>query len=248
LKATLCGINPRSCGLFSRFGAINSDDNGQIMASRILALLIWAAVAASLAYWGLRWLAQATPVPANATAVSLDNAAKGDLRKLLTGPPPANPTQADPSAASVLAGRIKLLGVVAPRNEGDKGGLALLSVDGKPPRAVRAGHTVDGDMVLLTVSQRGAEIGPAAGPAAVKLDLPLMPMAATGSLPPPTGFSTGGAPATAPQQMPGAVPDINSGMAGTPEGMPQASPDQSGGNNNVNRPPRPVRPGGNRPL
>ena len=214
------------------------------MASRILALLIWAAVAASLAYWGLRWLAQPTAVPANATSVSLDNAARGDLRKLLTGPRTADPAQPDPNAASVLAGRIKLLGVVAPRAEGDKGGLALLSVDGKPPRAVRAGSAVDGDMVLLAVSQRGAEIGPAAGPAAVKLDLPLLPAAATGALPPPTGFTTG-EPAVAPQQMPGAVPDINSGMAGTPEGMPQPSPDQAG---NMNRPPRPVRPGGNRPL
>lgn len=211
------------------------------MASRILALLIWAAVAASLAYWGLRWLAQATPVPSNATAVSLDNAAKGDLRKLLTGPPVADATQPDPSAASVLASRIKLVGVVAPRHEGDKGGLALLSVDGKPARAVRAGGTVDGDMVLLTVNQRYAEIGPAAGPAAVKLDLPLMPVAATGSLPPPTGFTTG-EPTVAPQQMPGAVPDANSGMAGAPEGMPQQSLSQP-----QNQPPRGVRPGGRRP-
>ncbi|MGH6645711.1 hypothetical protein [Aquabacterium sp.] len=216
------------------------------MASRILALLIWAAVAASLAYWGLRWLAQATPVPPNATAVSLDSAARGDLRKLLTGPPTADPAQPDPSAASVLAGRIKLVGVVAPRHEGDQGGLALLSVDGKPPRAVRAGATVDGEMVLLAVSQRGAEIGPAAGPAAVKLDLPLLPGAATGSLPPPSGFSTG-EPAAPPQQMPGAVPDINSGMAGSPEGMPQQQPPPSQFNN-ANRPQRPVRPGGNRPL
>jgi general secretion pathway protein C len=198
------------------------------MASRILALLIWAAVAASLAYWGLRWLAQPTAVPANATAVSLDNAARGDMRKLLTGPAVvADARQPDPSTASMLAERIKLLGVVAPRHEGDKGGLALLSIDGKPARAVRAGASVDGDMVLLTVSQRGAEIGPAAGPAAVKLDLPLLPAAATGSLPPPTGFSA----ETPPPAMSGGEPDTNSGMAGSPEGMPQ-----------------PIRPGGNRPL
>lgn len=202
------------------------------MASRILALLIWAAVAASLAYWGLKWLAQATPVPPNATVAGLDNAARGDLRKLLTGPAAVEPNQPDPSAASVLAGRIKLLGVVAPRHEGDRSGLALLSVDGKPPRAVHVGTTVDGDMVLLAVNQRGADIGPAAGPAAVKLDLPLLPMAATGSLPPPTGVSTETSPAAInsaytqpqPQAMPGAVPDINSGMAGAPEGMPVAPP------------------------
>ena len=212
------------------------------MASRILALLIWAAVAASLAYWGLRWLAQPTAVPANATAVSLDNAARGDMRKLLTGPAAAaDPGQPDPTAASMLAERIKLLGVVAPRHEGDKGGLALLSIDGKPARAVRAGASVDGDMVLLSVNQRGAEIGPAAGPAAVRLDLPLLPAAATGSLPHPAGFSAEPPP---PQQMPGARPDINSGMAGTPEGMPMPSQDQP----NMNNAARPIRPGGNRPL
>jgi general secretion pathway protein C len=205
------------------------------MASRILALLIWAAVAASLAYWGLRWLAQPTAVPANATAVSLDNAARGDLRKLLTGPAAAvEPNQPDPSLASVLAGRLKLVGVVAPRHEGERGGLALLSIDGKPPRAVRTGGLVDGEMVLLAVSQRGAEIGPASGPAAVKLDLPLMPAAATGSLPPPTGVTT-----ESPSGMQsnnganGAAPDINSSMAGAPEGMPP--------------PGRPMRPG-SRPL
>lgn len=228
LTGTTCGINPRSGALFSRLGVINRDDNGRIMASRILALLIWAAVAASLAYWGLKWLAQATPVPPNATVAALDNAARGDLRKLLTGPATVEPNQPDPSAASVLAGRIKLLGVVAPRHEGEHSGLALLSVDGKPPRAVHVGATVDGDMVLLAVNQRGADIGPAAGPAAVKLDLPLLPMAATGSLPPPTGVSTEMSPTAInnayaqPPAAPGAVPDINSGMAGAPEGMPVA--------------------------
>jgi general secretion pathway protein C len=205
------------------------------MASRILALLIWAAVAASVAYWGLKWLAQPTSVPPNTTVAALENAARGDLRKLLTGPAAVQPNQPDPSAASVLAGRIKLLGVVAPRHEGDHGGLALLSVDGKPPRAVHTGATVDGDLVLLAVNQRGADIGPAAGPAAVKLELPLLPMAATGSLPPPTGVSTETAPPAptgtsyAPQAMPGATPDINSSMAGAPEGMPVAPPNTSTG-------------------
>ena len=37
------------------------------MSSRLSALVIWAAVAASLAYWGLRWLAQPIAVPANFT-------------------------------------------------------------------------------------------------------------------------------------------------------------------------------------
>ncbi|MDO9236311.1 MAG: type II secretion system protein N [Aquabacterium sp.] len=162
------------------------------MASRIFALLIWAAVAASLAYWGLRWLAQPTGVPANATPVSLDSGIQGDFHRLLAGPVKAasEPTQADPAAASGLAARMKLLGVVAPRHEGDAGGVALLSIDGKPPRAVRIGGTIDGDLVLQSLTQRGAVIGPVNGPATVTLDLPLMPGAVTGTLPPVSGFST----------------------------------------------------------
>ena len=40
------------------------------MSSRLSALLIWAAVAASLAYWGLRWLAPPMAVPDNAVSVA----------------------------------------------------------------------------------------------------------------------------------------------------------------------------------
>lgn len=160
------------------------------MASRLSALLIWAAVAASLAYWGLRWLAPPTGVPHNAAAVTLDGGVRGDLRRLLAGPAKADASanQADPSLASALAARLKLLGVVAPQPGGSQG-VALLSIDGKPPRAVRVGGTVDGDMVLQSLTQRGASIGPVDGPVAVSLDLPPLPPPATGALPPPTGVT-----------------------------------------------------------
>ncbi|MES2089752.1 MAG: hypothetical protein V4532_07225 [Pseudomonadota bacterium] len=186
------------------------------MASRILALLIWAAVAASLAFWGLRLTNKSTAIPANTMAVSLDNAVRGDLRKLLVAPETAEVVE-QPSSNSVLAGRLKLLGVVAPRQADEHSGVALLSVDGKPPRAVRVGTAVDGDMILLAVTQRGADIGPAAGPATVKLDLPALPAAATGVLSPPTGISTQNyAPPAA--GMGGA--NNNSSMANSPEGLP----------------------------
>jgi len=160
------------------------------MASRIFALIIWAAVAASLAYWGLRWLARPTGVPANATPVSLDSGAQGDLRRLLAGPVKASAPAVDPSATSALASRLKLLGVVAPRHEGDAGGVALLSIDGKPPKAIRVGGVIDGDMVLKSLTQHGASIGTADGPATTTLDLPLLPPPPTGALPPVSGFST----------------------------------------------------------
>jgi general secretion pathway protein C len=188
------------------------------MASRIFALIIWAAVAASLAYWGLRWLARPTGVPTNATPVSMDSGTQGDLRRLLTGPAKASGPQVDTSAASALASRMKLLGVVAPRQETDHNGVALISIDGKPPKAIRVGGVIEGDTVLQSLTQRGASIGPAGGPAAATLDLPLLPPPATGSLPPPEGVST-----TPPQSMntpPGAIGSLAAPEAGGPGMQP----------------------------
>lgn len=165
------------------------------MASRFFALLVWAVVAASLAFWGLRWIARPAGVPHNASSVTLDGGASGDSRRLLTGPAPAasNAPVADMGAAAGLSARLKLLGVIAPRTGTDQG-VALLSIDGKPPRAVRVGGVIDGEMTLLAIHQRSAQIGPKQGPALVSLDLPPLPPPSTGSLPPPTGVSTGSTP------------------------------------------------------
>jgi general secretion pathway protein C len=177
------------------------------MASRIFALIIWAAVAASLAYWGLRWLARPTGVPVNATPVSMDS----------------GPAQPDASAASALASRMKLLGVVAPRQEDDHSGIALLSIDGKPPKAIRVGSVIEGETVLQSLTQHGAAIGPAGGPAAATLDLPLLPPPATGSLPPPQGVTTSDntQPPGLPQPPP---PPGANGPLGAPEGGPAGLP------------------------
>ena len=195
------------------------------MASRIFALIIWAAVAASLAYWGLRWLARPTSVPPNAMPVSMDSGTQGDLRRLLTGPTKASgPAQPDVTAASALASRMKLLGVVAPREADDHTGVALLSIDGKPPKAIRVGGAIEGDTVLQSLTQRGASIGPAGGPAAATLDLPLLPPPATGSLPPPEGVtrSSGNNAASPPPPM-NAQPGATGSLGGAPEGAPSGN-------------------------
>jgi hypothetical protein len=51
------------------------------------------------------------------------------------------------------------------------------------PRAYRVGSTIDGDLVLQSVSLRTASIGPAAG-ASVVLEMPAAADRATGTLPP----------------------------------------------------------------
>lgn len=175
------------------------------MSSRLSALLIWAAVAASLAYWGLRWLAPPMAVPDNAVSVAMDSGSKGDFRRLLSGPAASSPQTLDPGAQSVLAGRIQLQGAFAGGDAQGLGGVALLSVDGQPARAVRVGQTVDGNLVLQRVDASGAQIGQADGPAALTLALPTLPPPATGSLPPPTGVRTTVAAAT-PVMIPAAPP------------------------------------------
>ena len=218
-------MNPRFDASFSQTGAMNTHHNGQIMASRIFALITWAAVAASLAYWGLRWLAHPAAVPPHANRVSLDSDVRGDFQRLLAGPAKAA-SSVEPNAASQLAGRIRLIGAVAPRGSDQSGGVALISVDGKPPRAVRVGGAVDGDLVLQSVSQRQAQIGrPDASPS-VTLTLPSLPMAATGTLPAPTGVTRNAGAPTYAQAGP---------MGGV---MPSA---QAGGG----MPPPPMRPAGN---
>ncbi len=153
------------------------------MVSRILALLVWAAVAASLAYWGLRWMARPAAVPPGTSSVALSSAApRGDVTRLLSPPANAADEPSAPSQQAMLASRLQLVGVVAPRREGE-GGVALLVVDGKPARAYKTGHAIDGDLVLQSVTQQGVQIGPSGGPAAVNLNLPLLPPAATGTLP-----------------------------------------------------------------
>ena len=63
------------------------------MSSRLLSLLIWAAVAASAFYWGLRLLVKPIPVPGQALIASVAAPLGGDLSRLL-GTPPAQPLAA----------------------------------------------------------------------------------------------------------------------------------------------------------
>lgn len=150
------------------------------MTARLLAFALWAAVAATAVFWGLRLAVRAPAAPPHAVAAA-GPAAAGDWSAVFgtaavatDGAAPAPPPEAE---------RFKLLGVVAPRT-GGRGGVALLAVDDKPPRAVRAGAQVDGEWVLQEVRPRGISLGPRGGDAAVQLELPPLPPPATGSLPP----------------------------------------------------------------
>lgn len=176
------------------------------MLSRIFALLIWAAVAISTTHWTLRWLARPQPVPAHALAVSGNPAPRADFTRVLAGPARQEAAEVVPTEAAQLASRLKLIGVVAPR-------IALISVDGKPPRPFKPGQVVDGNLVVQSLTVRGVSIGISGGPEAVSLALPGLPPPATGV---PGGMGLPGGVAMATPSQPFSADQINPGVGYVP--------------------------------
>jgi general secretion pathway protein C len=150
------------------------------MPARLSAFVIWALVAASIAFWGLRLFVKPPVAPSHTQLASDSGPARVDLTRLLGAAPVAMATSVVQPA---ISSRFQLTGVMAPKVAGQQG-VALIAVDGKMPRAYRVGAPVDGDLVLQAVSLRTASIGPTSGAPAVVLELPVLPPPATGSLPP----------------------------------------------------------------
>ncbi|NML13465.1 type II secretion system protein N [Azohydromonas caseinilytica] len=194
------------------------------MQARLVAFVLWAAVAATVVFWALRLGARAPAVPAQAVAVSTAAGARGDLGRLLGQRAPA--TEEAP-AVSPDAGRFQLVGVVAPRSGGDTQGLALIAVDGKPARTYRVGAAVDDRYVLQSVRTRGAALGPRGGDAQIQLDLPPPPAASTGVLPPAGSEEAATAPAArTPMPMGGTATPRNLPPGQAAQPMPQGMPPQ----------------------
>ena len=160
------------------------------MTSRLLSLLIWAAVAACALYWGLRLWVRPAPVPGSAVVATAPAAAPGDLSRLLGAPPVLLVTDVTAPTDS----RFKLLGLVAPR-AGQASGLALISVDGKPARALVVGRELEPGLRLLAVSQRQADLGVTGRAPALTLALPMLAEANRGRPGDLPGALSGGAPA-----------------------------------------------------
>lgn len=155
------------------------------MLARFSSLVVWSLVAATLVAWVLQLGARGPGVPPQTVLASASPAAGVDLSRLLGTAPPPLPAEAMPAEPAVPAvpadARLRLLGVVAPR-PGYTAGLALISVDGKPARAVARGREIEpGGLRVLQVQHRKVELGPALGqPPTVALELPMLPEAARG--------------------------------------------------------------------
>ena len=150
------------------------------MSSRWTGFFIWALVAASTAFWGIKIFAATRPVPLGAVAPQAVTA-NGPMERLFGAVivPTVAAAPAHPESE-----RFQLVGVIAPPGGGAQGGFAIISLDAQPARTWRVGATVDGNTSLLSVSKRGAEFGPQGGPAAFTLQLPEPATAETGTLTP----------------------------------------------------------------
>ena len=154
------------------------------MLARLCAFVIWALVAATAVFWGLRLVVAAPAAPAHAVPVGETAALRGDLSRLLGSAPVATRAAV---AAPEAASRFRLIGVMAPRaaaaSAAEGSGVALIAVDGKPPKAYAVGARLDGEVMLQSVSLRAASIAMGPGQAPVLLELAPLAPPATGSLP-----------------------------------------------------------------
>lgn len=191
------------------------------MVARLSAFVIWALVAATAVFWGLRLLVRAPAAPSYAVAVGDAAAVRADLSRVLGSAPVA---AAATVAAPEVSSRFKLIGIMAPKGTQAAtapagSGVALIAVDGKPAKAFVVGSTLDANLVLQSVSLRTASLGPAQGPASVKLELPALPAAATGTLAPlASGSPSMSTPIPPPVAAPQVVP-ARPGLAPAPAPM-----------------------------
>ena len=144
------------------------------MSVRRVTLTIWLAAVSGAVAWAVPMLRQPTPMPSQAAMGGMPVLAiAGSLERLLGTPAP---TAAKAGAALAPQSRFKLLGVIVPLHSGASG-LALISVDDKPARAVAVGREVDPGIRVLAVAHRRVELGQSAGAPIIVLELPSLPEA-----------------------------------------------------------------------
>lgn len=128
--------------------------------------VLWGLAAASAVYWGMKLSSTGMPAALAPPAPSAPASDPAAIARLLG----ATPATAAAAPVASLSSRFSLLGIVAER---DGGGAALISVDGKPPKPYRVGAPIDEGLLLQSVQQRRALIGPSMQAApALTLELP----------------------------------------------------------------------------
>ncbi|WP_426395622.1 type II secretion system protein N [Ralstonia sp. R-29] len=198
--------------------------------SRLLSLVLFAALCALLTHWVLTLSSlRSLSVPREARVAQTDALETGAAVTLFGGGPQSGPRD------------VQVMGVVADLTDGS--GAAIVSVDGGPPQAVRAGKSLSSNLKLVEIKARSVVIE--RNGARQEIPLPASAIAgvsqagrnAPPSMPlPPSGAA---APLATPAMPPPAVPNnpANTAMPGAmlPIAPPQintgdeAAPAQGGG-------------------
>ena len=165
-----------------------------------MALLIWAAVAASLVAWGARWLQPSSPTPAQAQVATDRALPPADWsRPLGAAPSGAGGTTAGGPQGAVAQRPLTLVGVIAAARQG----VALIAAGADSARAYRLGAVVEGQWTLRSIEPRAVTLVAREGGASRRLELPPLPTASVATSPtaslsvPPVVTSAPTAPAAA---------------------------------------------------
>jgi general secretion pathway protein C len=156
------------------------------MMQRRFALPILGVVAASATAWALYAFVQMRSTALQTKVTELTGATGGEqMRPLGIDLPPGASTPTSASAPMRTGERFKLVGVATSGGEG----IALISVNGQPARAIRSGATVEGNIFLQQVTAAGAVLGSREGGAAMTTFMIALAPAAGGTAPVATAGS-----------------------------------------------------------
>ena len=142
---------------------------------RTLLLVTWLAVGATAVAWGLHgW--RSAPVAGPEVPVAAQTAAPPADWRLLWARTAGSAETAVPVQAEDAA-RFQLIGVAGAAKAGSRAGVALLSIEGRPPRAHRVGDAVDERRIVLDITGNTVKLGVPGGPPSVTLQAPPLPPA-----------------------------------------------------------------------
>jgi general secretion pathway protein C len=127
------------------------------MLVRIGSFVVWALVAASAVFWGLRLAGSSAAASAPTVAMNEVNVSPDVVARFWGRPAAEAQAAVDQVSRPDIASRFKLAGVAASRFAAESG-LAVIAVDGRPPRVYRVGASVDGDFMLRNVGVRAATL------------------------------------------------------------------------------------------
>ena len=139
--------------------------------ARLSTFLLAALAAASVVYWGLRWIEPVSTPRASSDSSRPNAIDTGRVAQLLGAS--AAPAGADDATPAVnAAGKYKLIGVIA-QVRGNGLGSALIAVDDEKAKPYKVGDRLSDDLVLKSVSARGASLASSLqAPALIELELP----------------------------------------------------------------------------